>query len=153
MKFPLPILNEVLDRVRFCTDALATTLYTVRRQGGRSHGHQTGSAGGYNGDITFSLAVDQHGTVIRMRVVSHQEIPGIGREMGAPDASWSAAFGGRSRQKPNAKRWHLRSAGGDIDSIGGATITASTLIKGLCGCSPTLTVNDCVRRKRIREGA
>jgi H+/Na+-translocating ferredoxin:NAD+ oxidoreductase subunit G len=124
-------LTEFSDRVGFGAPG-AVAVYTVRR-GGRvvATAIKSITPGGYNGAIEFALAVDRNGVVIGMRVLSHVETPGFGGVIGEGDSSWIVSFRGRSLEHPEPSRWRLRSDGGAIDGISGATITASAIVTGV----------------------
>ena len=47
------------------------------------------------------------------------------------DSEWIVSFLGRSLKNPETSRWQLRTDGGDIDGITGATITASAVVAGI----------------------
>lgn len=124
-------LIEIADPVRFGrSDPVA--VYTVRREGRAvATAIRLVAPGGYHGDIELALAVAGNGAVIGIRVLSHAETPGFGDVIGERDADWIAAFRGRSLEHPQPDRWRLRSDGGDIDGISGATITASAVVSGV----------------------
>jgi len=124
-------LVEISDRSRF-ESAVPVTLYTVRHEGRPvATAVKWLAPRGYNGDIELAMAVDRHGMVTRMSVLSQRETPGFGDVIGNPDSSWIDSFRGRSLENPEAGRWRLRSDGGDIDGISGATITAGAVVAGV----------------------
>jgi len=89
------------------------------------------SPSGYNGNIEIVLAVDERGTITGLKVLSHQETPGFGDAISNADSKWIVSFLGRSLKNPEASRWQLRTDGGDIDGITGATITANAVVVGI----------------------
>jgi Na+-translocating ferredoxin:NAD+ oxidoreductase subunit G len=83
---------------------------------------------GYNGDITFWLATRDTGTVRGVRVISHQETPGLGDKFDLSISDWVLDFDHRSLE--NAE-WDVKKHGGDFDAFAGATITPKAIIKAI----------------------
>jgi|AP95_1055475.scaffolds.fasta_scaffold03490_3 electron transport complex protein RnfG len=75
---------------------------------------------GYNGRIELFIAYTVEGEIIGVRVLDHQETPGIGDKIDHEVSPWIDGFKGRSPANTN---WQLSPAG-DIDGITGATITS-----------------------------
>jgi electron transport complex protein RnfG len=86
---------------------------------------------GYNGDIELAMAVDRTGQITGLSVLTQHETPGFGAVIGELDSSWIDSFRGRSIENIQARGWQLRSDGGDIDGISGATITADAVVTGV----------------------
>ena len=122
---------EVSDPLRLGSSGKAS-IVTVRE-----HGKELATAiklvapAGYNGDILLALAVDKKGSIIGLKILSHAETPGFGDVIGNANSSWISSFLGRSLKNPEPTRWQLRTDGGDIDGISGATITASAVVAGI----------------------
>jgi electron transport complex protein RnfG len=122
---------EVSDPLRLGSSGNAS-IVTVRE-----HGKDLATAiklvapAGYNGDILLALAVDKKGSIIGLKILSHAETPGFGDVIGNANSSWISSFLGRSLKNPEPTRWQLRTDGGDIDGISGATITASAVVAGI----------------------
>ena len=83
---------------------------------------------GYNGDITFWLATRDTGTVRGVRVISHQETPGLGDKFDLSISDWVLDFDHRSLENT---RWDVKKHGGDFDAFAGATITPRAIIKAI----------------------
>ena len=80
---------------------------------------------GYNGEIDLLIALTlksstQDRKIISVRVIHHEETPGIGDKIEPDVSSWIHQFAGKSARDTD---WTL-SPEGDIDAISGATITS-----------------------------
>ncbi|MDY0164690.1 RnfABCDGE type electron transport complex subunit G [Desulfobotulus sp.] len=79
-----------------------------------------GSSQGYSGDIHVMVGIRMNDdTLAGIGVTTHSETPGIGSRA-KEDPSFSRQFAGKKASGPKT----LRSDGGDIDSLSGATITS-----------------------------
>jgi len=81
-----------------------------------------GSAAGYGGPITFSLAVDGAGKIVSVGVTSHTETPGIGDIIA--ERSFLDQFTGKTAADP-------LTVGQDIDHITGATVSVEAMADGV----------------------
>ncbi|MEZ5557173.1 MAG: FMN-binding protein [Pseudomonadales bacterium] len=86
-----------------------------------------GSADGYGGPVRYLLAVDLPATtpdhqahLHGLRVIEHQETPGLADFIDRPDAPWMRALRGRSAADL---------AG--VDTVSGATITSRALLRAI----------------------
>lgn len=86
------------------------------------------SSGGYTGDIDLLMAVQSDGTLLGVRVVAHQETPGLGDAIEADRNDWILQFEGRSLSMPAPEQWAVRKDGGDFDQLTGATITPRAVV-------------------------
>jgi len=123
-------LVDVVDPVYFGTDE-PVTVYTARGSDAAGAAIKFVAPGGYHGDITLAMGIDGGGVITRLVVLSHAETPGFGAAIGDPDSSWMGGFIGRSLKSPAPGDWRLRSDGGAIDGISGATITANAVVSGV----------------------
>jgi electron transport complex protein RnfG len=80
---------------------------------------------GYNGTIRFWLATKHSGEVLGVRVIRHQETPGLGDKLELAVSDWVLGFNKTSLQK-NA--WDVKKYGGDFDQFSGATITPRAVV-------------------------
>ena len=78
---------------------------------------------GYTGKIQSLVGIDQEGNIIGVRVVSHQETPGLGDKVEAKKSDWVQQFTGRSLNDPLPQQWAVKKDGGAFDQLTGATIT------------------------------
>ncbi|MFM2481666.1 electron transport complex subunit RsxG [Celerinatantimonas sp. YJH-8] len=88
-------------------------------------------AQGYSGDIHLLIAIDPKGTLTGVRVLSHQETPGLGDKIEADKSDWILQFKGLSLQNPPEEQWKVTKDGGHFASFTGATITPRGVVKGI----------------------
>ncbi|MCJ7806072.1 MAG: FMN-binding protein, partial [Clostridia bacterium] len=77
---------------------------------------------GYDGYITYNLAVDSEGTIIGLLIVSHSETPGLG-DVITTDV-YQEQFIGKSFKDPIT-------AGEDVDTVSGASVSTSAMINSI----------------------
>lgn len=80
---------------------------------------------GYNGKIRFWLATQNNGKVLGLRVIEHQETPGLGDKLELAVSDWVLGFNDTSLQ---TQTWDVKKFGGDFDQFSGATITPRAVI-------------------------
>ncbi|MCH8553175.1 MAG: electron transport complex subunit RsxG [Natronospirillum sp.] len=83
---------------------------------------------GYTGDIDLLVAVSRGGEVLGVRVVAHQETPGLGDAIEADRSDWVLQFDGTSLSMPPPEQWAVRKDGGEFDQLTGATITPRAVV-------------------------
>ncbi len=108
------------------------TVYRARR-GGRPVGVvlTPEAPDGYNGRIRLIVGIYADGTLAGVRVLAHQETPGLGDAIEAEKSDWILGFTGKSLGKPPLERWRVRRDGGDFDQFTGATITPRAVVKAV----------------------
>ena len=84
---------------------------------------------GYSGDIKLLVAIAYDGTVLGVRVLSHQETPGLGDAIEIGKSNWITGFNGHSLSNLDDKDWHVKKDGGIFDQFTGATITPRAVVK------------------------
>jgi len=78
------------------------------------------SGKGYGGDIGVMVGIDvEEGQLVGMGVTTHAETPGIGA-LAKTDPSFAAQF----RGMPIKDQYRVKTDGGEIDAVSGATITS-----------------------------
>jgi RnfABCDGE-type electron transport complex G subunit len=87
---------------------------------------------GYNGDIDLLIALTlksltQDRDIISVRVIHHEETPGIGDKIEPNVSSWIHQFAGKSALDTD---WTLFPKG-DVDAISGATITSRAVTNAI----------------------
>ena len=96
----------------------------------RSHGAVSGyswsvvAPDGYQGAIEILLGVTPEGTIHAIRVIAHNETPGLGDGI-VTNQHWIDQFVG---QGLHSIRWAVRKDGGDFDQFTGATITPRAVV-------------------------
>ncbi len=86
---------------------------------------------GYTGKIRSIVGILKDGTVAGVRVLSHQETPGLGDKIEAKKSAWIRQFEGKSLNNPNQAGWAVQKDGGEFDQLTGATITPRAVVKSV----------------------
>ncbi|MDD5470507.1 MAG: electron transport complex subunit RsxG [Sideroxydans sp.] len=86
---------------------------------------------GYSGKIALIMAIHPDGSLGGVRVVSHNETPGLGDYIDIAKQDWIKTFDGRSRSLFSDEMWKVRKDGGMFDYMAGATITPRAVIKAV----------------------
>lgn len=83
---------------------------------------------GYNGAIKVLVGVDTNNTVLGVRVLSHNETPGLGDKIDLNVSDWVLSFSGKTLESKDDKRWAVYKDGGQFDQFTGATITPRAVV-------------------------
>ncbi|MGV6806742.1 MAG: electron transport complex subunit RsxG [bacterium] len=83
---------------------------------------------GYNGKIKLIVGVNVDGTLAGVRVISHNETPGLGDKVEIRKSDWIFSFDGRSLSNPDVDGWAVKKDGGEFDQFTGATITPRAVV-------------------------
>lgn len=86
---------------------------------------------GYAGKIQMLMAVKANGEVGGVRVLVHQETPGLGDKIEVSRHPWITGFTGKSLTDPQPERWSVKKDGGVFDQFTGATITPRAIVGGV----------------------
>ena len=86
---------------------------------------------GYGGSIQLLVGITIEGTLLGVRVVSHQETPGLGDLIEEKRSTWIYSFNGLSLEHPPLEKWAVRKDGGIFDQFTGATITPRAIVKAV----------------------
>ena len=86
---------------------------------------------GYSGPIRVLVGIDVAGSVTGVRVVEHNETPGLGDRVEASRSDWVLQFDGRSLHNPEPAGWAIKRDGGDFDQLTGASVTPRAVIKAI----------------------
>jgi len=86
---------------------------------------------GYSGRIKLLVAVRMNGELAGVRVVSHNETPGLGDYIEAAKSDWIRTFEGASLTKIRAEDWRVEKDGGRFAYRSGATITPRAVVKAV----------------------
>ncbi|MFK7161364.1 electron transport complex subunit RsxG [Marinospirillum sp. MEB164] len=84
---------------------------------------------GYSGQIHLLIALNSQGEVLGVRVVEHQETPGLGDKIERQKSAWILSFNGRSLS--NTSGWAVQRDGGEFDQFTGATITPRAVVRAV----------------------
>lgn len=83
---------------------------------------------GYSGNIFLIVAVKENGAVAGVRVLSHNETPGLGDYIEIVKSNWIKIFGGRSLSNTSDALWEVRKDGGRFDFVTRATVSARAIV-------------------------
>lgn len=141
-------LNDLIPEALHDNDLLADTL-AIRNAGllGSQHpvtiyraylrGQPTALAfmptapNGYGGPIKLLVALRTDGTLLGVRVIEHQETPGLGDAIEVQRSPWVLGFEGRSLINPEESQWQVKRDGGVFDQFTGATITPRAVVQAV----------------------
>ena len=110
------------------------TVYRARR-GGQVQAvcYQVRAPGYGNTAMVIAIGVDRAGTLVGVRVISHNETPGLGDKIELSKSDWISRFTGRSLADPQPDQWAVKKDGGVFDQFTGATITPRAVVKAVKG--------------------
>ena len=83
---------------------------------------------GYSGEITLLVGITAKGKLTGVRVLSHQETPGLGDKIESRKSDWVEQFAGLTLGNPPAPQWAVKKDGGVFDAFTGATITPRAVV-------------------------
>jgi electron transport complex protein RnfG len=86
---------------------------------------------GYGGNIKLIIAIRFDGRISGVRVVSHQETPGLGDYIEIAKNNWITVFNETSLETHKNIDWKVKKDGGTFDYMAGATITPRAMIKAV----------------------
>ncbi|WP_319781483.1 electron transport complex subunit RsxG [Oceanisphaera sp. IT1-181] len=86
---------------------------------------------GYSGEIKLVVGVQIDGTLSGVRVLNHNETPGLGDKIELKRSPWILSFNGKSMTDEKDIRWAVRNDGGQFDAFTGATITPRAIVKAV----------------------
>jgi electron transport complex protein RnfG len=116
--------DPLQDRFKLTTDGIENTFF-VGKQDGKAASIAFETKGkGFEGPIGLMVGIDlETDTVIGVRVTTHSETPGVGSR-----AKDNPNFVNQFEGQPLDNAFSVKSDGGAIDAMSGATITS----KGVC---------------------
>ncbi|MDO6487649.1 electron transport complex subunit RsxG [Colwellia sp. 4_MG-2023] len=86
---------------------------------------------GYNGKIELIVAINIDNSISGVRVLKHQETPGLGDKVELKKSNWITAFNGKKLLSELDTRWQVTKDGGTFDQFTGATITPRAIVKAV----------------------
>ncbi len=86
---------------------------------------------GYSGEIKLLVGIRASGDIAGVRVIKHNETPGLGDAIETQRSNWVTHFDGRSLQNPSGKGWAVKRDGGVFDQFTGATITPRAVVNAV----------------------
>lgn len=85
---------------------------------------------GYSGKIGLLVAIQSNGEIAGVRVVSHNETPGLGDYIDSAKSAWIKQFD-HATLGSNDAAWKVKKDGGRFDYMTGATISPRAVIKAV----------------------
>ena len=131
---PLTHDNDLYDDYIEIDDIGADGKHTVSVFRARQDGQPVGAvfmpvtATGYSGTILLVIGMAYDGALLGVRVLKHQETPGLGDRIEHTRSDWINIFTGRSLVKPPVTEWGVQADGGKFDQLSGATITSRGMV-------------------------
>lgn len=89
----------------------------------------TAAPDGYSGTIKMIAGINEDGSIAGVRVLSHNETPGLGDKIDLKKSDWIKSFDGKSLNKPQTTLWKVKKDGGTFDQFTGATITPRAVVQ------------------------
>lgn len=86
---------------------------------------------GYNGNIELIVAINFDNSISGVRVLKHQETPGLGDKVELRKSDWITSFNGKELLSEQDNRWAVSKDGGIFDQFTGATITPRAVVKAV----------------------
>lgn len=87
---------------------------------------------GYNGAIEIILGIyEKDDSIAGVRVVQHNETPGLGDKLEIHKSDWITQFSGVSLNDIPADQWKVKKDGGQFDAFTGATITPRAALSAI----------------------
>ncbi len=83
---------------------------------------------GYTGNIDLIVGVRLDETIAGVRVLRHQETPGLGDKVDIKKSDWILGFDGQQLVGDNDSSWAVSKDGGRFDQFTGATITPRAVV-------------------------
>lgn len=83
---------------------------------------------GYSGDIQLLTALDINGAIIAVRILNHQETPGLGDKIELTKSNWLLNFAQKTVEDMQSARWAVKRDQGHFDQFTGATITPRAVV-------------------------
>ena len=83
---------------------------------------------GYGGEIKLAIGIYENGQLAGVRVIHHNETPGLGDKIQSNKSGWLLSFNGKAYQPSQQQRWEVKKNGGDFDAFTGATVTPRAVV-------------------------
>ncbi|TCS61726.1 electron transport complex subunit RsxG [Varunaivibrio sulfuroxidans] len=109
-------------------DGKPLTVYQAKRDGRVVAVAFRISGEGYGGPIKLVMGIDKSGRILGVRVLAHNETPGLGDNIETSKSSWILGFSGLSFVKLPKEKWKVKKDGGAFDQFSGATITPRAVV-------------------------
>lgn len=130
--FDNDILNDQLVDVPTADGLTITSIYIARQQQQLvATAFEAVTRKGYNGKIRLIVGIDSSAEVTGVRILEHQETPGLGDAIDTTHSDWLLGFEQASLSNPGIDRWAVKKDGGDFDQLTGATISPRAVVNAV----------------------
>ena len=144
----LAVLSQVLNQDSFDNELLYT-YFEVENQALLNHVqpmrlYQAQKAGkvtaiviptiapdGYQGRIHILVGISALGELIKVRIISHMETPGLGNQIHQGVTDWVKQFSGLSLANTPETAWGVKTEGGQFDQFSGATVSPRAVVEAV----------------------
>ncbi len=89
------------------------------------------ATGGYSGNIDLIVGIRSDESVAGVRVLRHQETPGLGDKVDIKKSNWILSFNDSQLNGDKDPGWAVKKDGGQFDQFTGATITPRAVVNGV----------------------
>ncbi len=86
---------------------------------------------GYSGNIELIIAINIDESISGVRVLNHQETPGLGDKIERRKGNWITSFNGKKLLSDDDSRWAVVKDDGMFEQFTGATITPRAVVKAV----------------------
>ncbi len=93
-----------------------------------AYAFETVAPDGYAGRIRLLVGITPTGTILGVRVLEHQETPGLGDKIETRISDWILSFSQQQLRSDNLADWAVKKDGGKFDQFAGATITPRAVV-------------------------
>lgn len=149
------LLSEVVPKSEFDNDLLASCkqislpkypflnrIYIAKKsQDLTAYAIQSTAPDGYSGNIVLLEGFKPDGTVLGVRILKHNETPGLGDKIDIRVSDWILLFNGKKFSLENESHWKVKKDGGDFDQFTGATITPRAVVNNVRQSAKWLVTN------------
>ncbi len=95
-------------------------------------------ARGYAGTIKILIGLNENHTITGLTILDHRETPGIGDIIEEEKSPWLQNFVHLGPKDATIAPWQVKTRGGKIDAISGATITTTAVTHAIHGALTAL---------------
>lgn len=94
----------------------------------RAYAIEATAPDGYSGKISLLMGMTPQGEVLGVRVLEHNETPGLGDKIETRISDWILNFSRKKIDPQNPQDWAVKKDGGKFDQFAGATITPRAVV-------------------------
>ncbi|PHI40507.1 electron transport complex subunit G [Actinobacillus succinogenes] len=94
----------------------------------RAYAIEATAPDGYSGKIRLLIGMTPEGEILGVRVLEHNETPGLGDKIETRISDWILSFTRKKIDQQNLRDWAVKKDGGKFDQFAGATITPRAVV-------------------------